>query len=604
MARITNIRWAVLQINPLLPAIAVAILLLFLPYLYQIRMTTRILRFDQYACWLFGFGCWCVVAEKWRINLDKESILYITLFFVLVIMTAMTLPDDAGLFSLISIVSFTGIFLFYKRYFRKKTLTKFIICITPTFVGQLISGWRSAGMNKFAADSVTGAFLNSGYYANFILPVVPICFVIALIGKHSNIYLRVIYMFLFFAAVGIILITGSRSALLGLFIGLITVWNRQIKLSWMRIRNLYKLIFVCLFTFLFITVSYKLFQYKEGSALGRLTIYRVSWNIVKDYPWFGVGPGRFPAVYNEYQSTFFSGYNVSVDIQQLATNTFEAFNIILQVIVEYGLIVFVFLILIISVSMRKLRSVMNSRGEIDILQGSIGGLVALNVAALFSNPFHATPTLLLTVVIGANAMSFKREAGKPIIRIGRYRLLRYCIIIISGTLLGNYVYRRLDAEIKWKQAADYAAVDQFDMAAKLYELCMPTMMNDGCFLYSYGETNVLSGHPYYAAYLLRRSLRFYSTVNSHIYLGDCYWELKLFSEAEQEYKKAIYMVPSHFYARWQLIKLYRSLGDFVKLKRWAWESLSRPVKINSEATMAIIDSIYATTVAYPGTSYK
>lgn len=138
-----------------------------------------------------------------------------------------------------------------------------------------------------------------------------------------------------------------------------------------------------------------LYKLKPASASGRLAIYTISLNIIIDHPLTGIGPNRFPAVYNNYQSEYFKTQQTTLQRQLLADNTFENFNSILQILVEYGIAGFIILLLILYQFLKGQRGGTKIHDKQWQRVGSAGCIASIIVCSLFSNPFHVTPVLFL-----------------------------------------------------------------------------------------------------------------------------------------------------------------------------------------------------------------
>lgn len=88
-----------------------------------------------------------------------------------------------------------------------------------------------------------------------------------------------------------------------------------------------------------------LFFIKHDSSLGRLLIYKISFNLFKDNLWTGVGLGNFATHYLNYQAAYFKQGNYSIKELLLADNTQHAFNDYWQFLIETGMVGLLFLTL-------------------------------------------------------------------------------------------------------------------------------------------------------------------------------------------------------------------------------------------------------------------
>jgi hypothetical protein len=94
--------------------------------------------------------------------------------------------------------------------------------------------------------------------------------------------------------------------------------------------------------------SLSLYHYKKDSADGRMLIWTVTANIIKDYPLLGVGQDMFKAHYMDYQADYFRNHPNS-KYEQVADDNQYAFNELLNTWAENGLIGFLLFIGIVAV---------------------------------------------------------------------------------------------------------------------------------------------------------------------------------------------------------------------------------------------------------------
>jgi hypothetical protein len=80
-----------------------------------------------------------------------------------------------------------------------------------------------------------------------------------------------------------------------------------------------------------------LYHYKKDSADGRILIWKVTSNIIKDYPLLGIGQDMFKAHYMDYQAGYFRNHTNS-KYETVADDNQYAFNEPLNVWAENGLV--------------------------------------------------------------------------------------------------------------------------------------------------------------------------------------------------------------------------------------------------------------------------
>jgi len=88
---------------------------------------------------------------------------------------------------------------------------------------------------------------------------------------------------------------------------------------------------------LFVLALVGIYKFKQDSADGRLLIWKVSTEMIKDKPIFGHGSGKFAANYMNYQAAYFKP-NPDVPEAMQADNVTYAYNEFLKLAVEKGVI--------------------------------------------------------------------------------------------------------------------------------------------------------------------------------------------------------------------------------------------------------------------------
>lgn len=127
------------------------------------------------------------------------------------------------------------------------------------------------------------------------------------------------------------IITNNRSLLLGVITSIVIIvylLTKNTKLLYIPIISLLILFFI-----------------KLDSSLGRILIYKISYPILKENWLIGIGFGNTKFIYPYYQERYFRN-NVSEKEILLADNTFYVFNEYYTLILEFGIIVIPFIIIL------------------------------------------------------------------------------------------------------------------------------------------------------------------------------------------------------------------------------------------------------------------
>ena len=83
--------------------------------------------------------------------------------------------------------------------------------------------------------------------------------------------------------------------------------------------------------------AFILYSQKKDYANGRLLIWNVSVEMIKDKPLFGLGHDTFQAKYMNYQAEYFRN-NPNSRYKLLADNVKHPFNEFIKVAVEFGIV--------------------------------------------------------------------------------------------------------------------------------------------------------------------------------------------------------------------------------------------------------------------------
>jgi len=88
--------------------------------------------------------------------------------------------------------------------------------------------------------------------------------------------------------------------------------------------------------------------------------------------------------------------------------------------------------------------------------------------------------------------------------------------------------------------------------------------------------------------MLKHAVQFTSDEILYTTIGDTYKALKRYSQAEEAYLHALFMVLHKLYPRYLLANLYAETGQKEKALRLAEEVLNKNIKVKSTATEEIL----------------
>ena len=287
-----------------------------------------------------------ILNDRFHINLNIID-LFLCLFLMYTILNS--LVHNLVFFSRKNIEG-VGLLIFYflvKILFSGKDLSErwyefSVLFLTFIHVVVAILQWFELIPSFNSYFKIMGFFHNPGPFAIYLATLFVFCLTVFLYSNNSAIKITALVLFLL--CIPILVVTISRAAWLGALVGMsfvietkYRVWATHIKSLRAVTKNLFSIVVIAGV----LLVSYQLYLLKENSANGRLLIWKITGVVVKDHCLVGVGLGNFPASFLEYQSLYFQQHPDRVSEEgQLAGETWYAFNDILQITAEQGIIGF------------------------------------------------------------------------------------------------------------------------------------------------------------------------------------------------------------------------------------------------------------------------
>jgi O-antigen polymerase len=453
---------------------------------------------------------------------------------------------------------------------------------------------------------MTGSFFNPGPYAGFLAAVLPIAFGLYLFknkikesmsffGFHKLKMWQILtkYFFEYMPFIGLVSIlivlpaSRSRAAWLAVILSSLVLMECRYSILnqlYNRVSKLKKLSIVVIGVIILATGLYGTYNLKKGSSDGRLFIWNVCGQIIKNNPLQGVGFDRFKAHYMNYQAEYFNNDNESSN-SLVADNSYYAFNEFLQFVVEEGFLGTILLVWGMVLTFRtKTKDTHQYLGYIVI-----AGIITIAVFAFFSYPMQILPIKLVLVTLIAILASLDKnkwwcqfkESNNIVMYFGK--LISICCLFY--VLVHGFVYTKtIDQALKnWQTAFTTYNYSDYESALEAYRKAYPYLKKDGDFLMNYGKTLTMAKNYDEAVVVLKEAKQHLNTTIIETALGDAYMALKNYDEAEKAYKNAADMIPVRFYPLYLLAKLYEESGQDEKAITMATLILEKDVKIPSTA---------------------
>jgi tetratricopeptide (TPR) repeat protein len=326
---------------------------------------------------------------------------------------------------------------------------------------------------------------------------------------------------------------------------------------------------------------------KSDSAKGRILIWKVSVEMVKDNFITGIWPNTFPVRYLDYQAAyFFNRKNLKYE-ERLADNNRFMFNEFFLVLAELGIIGFLFLGIFVYLITKTALSFLRLGSSESIVIAAYASLISIAVCALFSYPFQSLPvvitfTFLISLIsVYAHPVTIK---------------FRVPLLALKGCFLGMFFLfclffsnelQVIGAQKDWKKADCYNQVGLQGNALKVYQHVYPILKSDGYFLCNYGIA-LYSMHEYEKCVeILTEAKRYFNDSNLYVYIGKAYEALGNNTSAEASYSYASFMVPGLYYPKYSLVCLYQKTGQNAKAIKVAQEIMQMGIKIDSYTVFQI-----------------
>ncbi len=489
------------------------------------------------------------------------------------------------------------VFVFKRVFFipeNHRLIQAFILLFLSTGIIEAAVGlWQLKGVyfNQFSSLTIAGTFQNPGIYANYLSISGLFAWGIFLFTKthfKSDQWIKYFALVTIFLTCIVLPFAEARTAWLAFITGMaFLTWPLlRPKISTMLTSGRSKVIAISSLGLILVSALFFLYQFKEESAKGRLVIYKVSLNMIRQKPLFGYGLGRFPAEYTGFQAEYLKA-NPDGEEAILADNVTTGFNEFLQTTVELGILgLLLFIGLIIMIFRSK------SKPEWKYLSYSAkGALLGVIVTCLFSYPLRVLPLATMIVFLIALVMAANADEGFDFV-IGRWVCRPVALILISGILIALFnTLNDYNARRQWKQALEFATIKDFKKALPFYQNAYPILKDDGYFLYNYG-TELIEIDPLKGVIVLEEAKNYISDNDLMVYLGNGYLALKNYEKAEECYLLSSNMVPCKFYPRYQLFKLYCETNQPDKSRVAAQTIEKMKVKIPSKTVSTIKEEVH------------
>ena len=409
---------------------------------------------------------------------------------------------------------------------------------------------------------ITGPYGNPTIYAGMLALLLTVPTITLLHFKKSIIPAHLYFMSIFIYAMALpaLWLTNCRSAWIAILaiIGYAIHHRFSCSVRW----GLFTLLLIGL-------LSFWLYQLKPASANGRVLIWKVTTQMVKEKPFSGFGPHGFNTYYMHFQGDYLQEKGTIGD-KRLADNNHYVYNEPLRWTVEYGipgLLLYIgILYIIFSYKEREIRSL---SAKTICIAGLVWGF--------FSYPDQAFPILVIMVIALAE---MSNQQKKSIVKQFSYKSIFLKTLLLFAIVGEGVLLKRM-----YRNQHELHQISQYSINRPSEEIISDlshlesAMKNETIFWIYYCHTLDKCQKDTTLLEKIINWERLYPSTHTYILKGDALQRTGKLKDAEVAYWTAHKMVPSRQKARYKLALLYYRQGRIPEAVELANEILTEKVKI-------------------------
>lgn len=464
----------------------------------------------------------------------------------------------------------------------------FLAVVVATGGMEAVSGMRQLhgfeGSNH-SLFKLTGDFYNPGPYSGYLAIVLPVC--LWMILGQTKIYLHYLGWIGLLAIIVMLPAGMSRTAWVAATVSCGWVYWMQ-RIGWektKRYMNGNRTLTIVSSILILISIAGALagiYRLKADSANGRLLLWKVTGQAIREQPWTGTGTGGFPAAYAEAQAEYFTSGKASETERMVAGCPEYGFNEFLQIGLEQGLVGLMVFVGLLSYSL--------FRGVKNRQVGAAGGILALIVFGLASYPLQLPEfwVVLVVLMVLANSDTPVDADTHPTFSPKRRKILSVAMIGMLAICCG-WIFRQqkgyYEGYKKWNTLKMLYNSKAYEAAGEGYEELIPLMGHKPELLFEAAQCLSKSERFEKANQLLERAMKLSSDPMIHYMAAKNEQSMGNYQKAENLLLHAIDMLPERIYPYYLLVKLYSEPAFFQEDKfiKAADTVLKKEPKVESTA---------------------
>jgi len=471
----------------------------------------------------------------------------------------------------LTIISLSAAYFLF-RHIKIQWFTGLLVLLPVLAVVQIIYGHNRFEYPWQTLSDNIGAFNNTGIFGEFV--AMGLVAALGLLLSFRQLTARIAMSVLLMPITVQLICSQSRAAWIsstvGIIVLLIPFFRRLTKRKAVAIIS--AILIAC------ILFSAKLYHFKKNSADGRLLIWAVSWNMLKEKPLVGFGPGGFRKTYLLRQGDYLKNHPDSPYID-LADDIVYPFNEFLKTGIEQGIIGLLLVFGILFLAFKNTPSPPALRAV----------LAALVVFSFFSYPFDIVPFQVLGVLCLAGIAStqksvvisgFTHVSVIPISTRNPLKITAMCLFIMLCGFISFVSCNYFVNVKKWNQFIHSYPFGNEKQITEFQTLYPAFQCNDK-FVFVYAKALFDAKRYDEAISLLNAAKELFPSTQTLITLGDAYEKTGEYSKALEVWKTASFVKPILFSPHYKMATLYFTLKDYERARQEANIILNKKIKIDN-----------------------
>jgi tetratricopeptide (TPR) repeat protein len=327
---------------------------------------------------------------------------------------------------------------------------------------------------------------------------------------------------------------------------------------------------------------------KSDSSLGRLLIYKISWNMFAENFISGIGIGNFQREYNLYQAQYFQSGQFSTKEFLLAGNSFYAFNDYWQFVIEKGVQGILLILITTYILFVNFKKRHKDTPNDQILKFLTAIFIIICVAAFFTHVFNYKPFRVIVIIIILYIL-----LPRQTIIVNKYflNLIFPLLTLIVFTSQYYFEIKNINNYRRLEKAKILLTTGYINESISIYNKLFTSLKNDISFLKEYADALEGTDNLTRKLQILNIILSQYSDNSTFLKLAKAYEEMGKYNLAEKAYLQSVNMVPNKFVPKELLYRFYIRHNRKKEAEHWKQIILTMPVKIPSERIFTIKKNI-------------